>query len=144
MHDCYPPPVSPRSHSMCWRLWKCLLPFLLLLLVRLFILPETLLTRVMHCLESISFYVMHSVWLGMPLGNFLYLGTNLSLDQPHHLRPIEAGLYFVGIPHEYASRVFLCHSGEYISMYQFFIKSLSPTSALYSWFPYLLLGDVYT
>lgn len=91
-------------------------PFSLSLLVCLSTSLKALLTRVMHCLELILPHAMCSVLLSMPLGTFLYLGTNPSLDRSHRLRPIEAVLYSIVLHQDYMSCVFLCNPGEYISL----------------------------
>jgi len=70
--------------------------FLLPLLVRPPASLATLLTCVLHCLELIVPPAASSASLGMPLGNFLYPGTDPPLDCPHHLALIEGCSYLIG------------------------------------------------
>jgi len=106
-----------RAHTLrVGGLWKHSSSFSLSLQVGLFISLEASLTCVLHYLELILSHAMRSVWLGMPPGTFLYIRANRSLDRSHHFRPIEVGLYFIGIHQGYVSCVFLRDPGEYISL----------------------------
>lgn len=98
------------------QLYKHSSPLLLSLLVRLYVSLQTLLTCVLHCLGSILPHAVRWVCLGMPLGDFLYLAANPSLDLPHHLRPIEAGLYSYEIHQSYVFCILLYDPGQYISL----------------------------
>jgi len=128
--------VSSGPRITCQRLWECSFPFSLSLLVRPLIPLEALLTCISHCLESVVTPEAFSVSLGMPLEHFLYPGTELSLDCSHHLAIIEAGLCSIGIHRDGVFCVFCAILVRHLSMYQFFTKSPSPTSALYSRFSY--------
>ena len=65
-------------------------------LVCLFSSLDTILTCALHYLGSIMCSATSCASLGVHLENLLYLGTDPSMDYPHHLTLTQAGIYSVG------------------------------------------------